>query len=122
MVIFPGLKHEIFQVVPDTLEHSIFYLSDQIHPPQISKSTKTLKKTIFGQISNISLIFDPLPILGLSFNLYYFPLSGHFRSCISQNFVFKTYAYTKLWRKTLRGRLNLAIIRVKVIRFDPLAL
>ena len=50
-----------------------------------------------------SLIFYPLPqpILGLSFKFYYAPLSGHYRSYISQNFVFKTYAYPKLSRKNL---------------------
>ena len=32
-------------------------------------------------------------------------ISGHYQSYISQNFVFKTYAYPKLSRKTLGGRL-----------------
>ena len=37
------------------------------------------------------------------------PLSGHHRSCISQNFAFKTYAYPKLWEGG--GRLIVWLIR-----------
>ena len=35
------------------------------------KEPKKFKKLYFGQISNSSLIFYPLPILGLSFEFYY---------------------------------------------------
>ena len=51
--------------------------SYQIHPPLTlktkKKTPKKLKNCIFGQISNSSLIFYPLPILGLSFEFYYAP-------------------------------------------------
>ena len=56
-----------------THQNTLFYtIYDLIHAPQISKSTKKgFKKGIFGQISNSSLIFYHLPILGLSFKFYY---------------------------------------------------
>ena len=63
MVIFPGLKQELSRLSL-THQKTLFYtFSDQIHPPQISKSTK--KHLYFGQISNSSLIFT----LSLSWGL-----------------------------------------------------
>ena len=103
MVIFPGLKSRDF--VPDTSEHPILHHFRSNSPPSNLKKHQKVQKLYFGQISNSSLIFYPfpLPILGLSFKFNYTPLSGHYRSYLSQNFVFKTYAYPKLSRKNLRG-------------------
>ena len=80
MVIFSGLKQEIFQIVPDTSEHTILHLFWP-NPLKAQETPKKLKNCIFGQISNSSLIFCPLPlpILGLSFKFCYAPLSGHDR-------------------------------------------
>ena len=52
----------------------------------------------------------PLPILGLRSEFYCTLLSSRYRSWVSQNFDFKTYISSKLWRKNLwrgRGWLNL---------------
>ena len=73
---FQGLSRD-FSRLSLTHQNTLFCtFSHQIFPPQISKSTKKVEKTvIFGQISNSSLIFYPLPILGLSFKFYYAPYS-----------------------------------------------
>ena len=46
MVIFPKLKEGLSQVVPETSEHFILHLF-RPNSPQISKSTKIVKKQCF---------------------------------------------------------------------------
>ena len=99
----------LFQVVPDTSEHSILHLfwsnsRPPPPPPPISKSNKNVKRLYFWTTFKQFHHFFPLPILGLSFKFYNaLSLSGHYRNYICQNFVFKTYAYPKWSRKTLGG-------------------
>ena len=54
--IFPGRKQGLFQVVPDTSEHSYFTLFLTKFTPSNLKKQQKSKKTIFRQISNSSLI------------------------------------------------------------------
>ena len=71
---------------------------------QSQKAPRKWKKKVFlDKFLNSSLIFDPLPILGISSKFYCTPLTGHHWSWISQHFILKTYAYPKLWRKNLWG-------------------
>ena len=67
---------------------------------RISKSTKRSKTlyfwTYFKQFPHFLTLF--LLFWGLNFNV---PVSGHYRIWINQNFVFKNYAYPKLWRNNL---------------------
>ena len=66
MVIIPGLKQGLFPGFPWHIgTHSTLH----IFWPNLKKHQKSLKNYIFGQISNSSLIFYPLPNLGLSFKL-----------------------------------------------------
>ena len=91
------------QTHQNTLLYTCF---DQTHPPPISKINKKVPKTVFFlQISNCSLIFDPLPlpIFRLSLTFCCTLPSGHHKSWISQNFVFKDYIYPRLWRKNFWG-------------------
>ena len=114
MVIFPGLKQGIFQVIPGTSEHSIFHLFDQIHAPQISNSTRNVKN-YFGQISSSSLIFDPLslPTLGLSFKCYYAPYLVIIEVTLVKISFSKLMPIRSYGGKTSGGRLNpLGIRRV----------
>ena len=69
------VRREFFQVVPDTQEDTILHVFRQNSlPSKLKNHQKKLKNCIFGQISNSSLIFYPLPILGLSFKFYYAPI------------------------------------------------
>ena len=99
---FQGLRRD-FSGLSLTHQNTLFYaFSDQIHPPQISKSTK---KLYFWTNLNSSLIFLPSPssYFGAKFQILLYSPIRSLSSYISQNFVFKTYAYPKLSRKTLGG-------------------
>ena len=98
-----GLIRE-FSRLSLTHKNTIFYtFSDQVHSPQSSKSTKKVKKLYFLENFKQFPHFLPSSYFGAKFQILLCPLSGHYRSYISQNFVFKTYAYPKLSRKNLRG-------------------
>ena len=79
-----GLSKDFFQLAPDTLEPPPpRTFSDQINLFNLKKHQEISENCIFGQILNISLIFDPLPlpILGLSSKSYCTPLPpDHYRS------------------------------------------
>ena len=102
---YQGLSREVSRLSL-THKNTLFYtFSDQIRSSQSSNSTKKVRKLYFWTNFKTFNHFYPLllPIFGLSFKFYYGPLSGHYRSYIIQNFVFKTYAYPKLSRKNLGG-------------------
>ena len=99
-----------------THQSTLFYaFSDQIHPSNLKKHQK-VKKTEFLDKFQTVLSFLPSPYFGQSFKFYNAALFGHYRSYISQNFGFKTYAYLKLSRKNLRRFKStpLGIKRVKL--------
>ena len=87
-----------------THQNTLSYtFSNQIHPAPLLKAkkapTKLKKNCIFGQISNSSLIFYPLLILGLSFKFYYAPYPVTVSKLDEASFVFKTYVI----KENLRG-------------------
>ena len=104
-----GLRRE-FSRLPLEHKNTLFYtFSDQIPYPQSSKSTKEESKTcIFGQISNSSLIFYPLPlpILGLSFKFYYAPCPVIIEATLAKISFSKLMPIQSYRRKTLGGRLD----------------
>ena len=105
--ILPGLKQGLFQVAHDTLQHSILHLfsPNSPPPPKSQKASKKLKKK-FGQISNSKFPhFLPPPCFRAKFQILLSPPppSGHYQSYISQNLVFRTYAYPNLSRKNHKG-------------------
>ena len=94
-----------------THQNTLSYtFSDQIHPPPPSK----VKNCIFGQLSNSSLIFYPLPILGLSFKFYYAPYPVTVLKLDEAKFHFQNLRLSKvIQEKPKGGRLLFDIRRVK---------
>ena len=95
-----GLSRGFFQVVPDISEHSILHIFCLNPLPQISKSTKYSKKLL---LDKFQIVPSPSLYFGLCFKILLCLLSGEYRNYVSQNFVFKTYAYSKLSRKNVKG-------------------
>ena len=75
--------------------------SDQIPSPQSSKSTKKVKKLYFW--TNFKQFPHFLPSLYFGAKFQILLCLPHYRSCVGENFVFKTYAYPTLSRKNVRG-------------------
>ena len=74
MPILPELKQEFFQFLPDTLKHPTLHLSWPISLPSNLKNHQESEKNVFlDKFLNSSLIFDPLPILGISSKFYCTP-------------------------------------------------
>ena len=100
----PQLENDKIKPVGEII--SRLFLTHQatiFHASQISKSTKKVKKLYFWTNFKQFPHFLPSPYFGPKFQILLRPLSGHYRSYISQNFTFKTHAYPKLSRKNLRG-------------------
>ena len=112
--IFPGRKKGLFILHP-------FRPKSPPPPPQIPKSTKKVLKTcIFGQISNSSLIFYPLPILGIRFKFYYAPYLSIIevtfaKISFSKLMPIQSYRGKNLWG---RGYPTLDMRRVKVLNYE----
>ena len=88
-----------------TNQNTLSYtFSDQIHPPHKAKKTpKKFKNCIFGQLSNSSLIFYPLPILGLSFKFYYAPYSVTVSKLDEAKFHFENLCLSKVIKEKPKG-------------------
>ena len=89
-----------------THQNTLSYtFSDQIHPPPLKakKTPKKLKNCIFGQISNSSLIFYPLPILGLSFKFYYAPYPVTVSKLDEAKFRFRNLRLSKVIKEKPKG-------------------
>ena len=108
-----GQRQGIFSGCPCHIRILYFtlFLTKFTPLPKCQKAPKNLYfRTNFKQFPGFYPF--PLTILGLSFKLYNAPLSAHYRNYISQNFVFNTYAYSELSRRTLGVKLTPSPIRI----------
>ena len=81
-----------------------YTFSDQIHPPPPKlKDTKKVKNCIFGQISNSSLIFYPLSILGINFKFYYAPYPVTVSKLEEAKFHFQNVHLSKVIKEKPKG-------------------
>ena len=105
-VIFPGLKQYILPVCP---QNTLFYtFSDQIHPPQISKSTKKCIYTVFlDKFQTVSLFFTLsfFPTLLLSFKFLLSPIRS-VSKLNSPKFCFQSLCLSKVMEVKPLGRLS----------------
>ena len=100
---FPGFRKGIFQFVPDTLDHPLFFLITNLLFLLQKIGQKTEKNLFFDQFQTVLSTFSLfLPQnYGPGSLFYQTPQSVMVLSWISQNFIFMAYPNQKLWKKNL---------------------
>ena len=107
MPIFPELELVFLPVFPWHMKtfHLISFLTKFI-PSNLETHQESSNSCIVGQIFNSSLIFYLLPILELSSKYYCTPYLVIIEVGLAKTLLLKlSYAYPKLWRENVWGRL-----------------